>query len=55
MTSSTPQQTILRPCHSFGSKHWDLTTRGLSSVPGQDVWWTKWHKDMCSAKYFRFP
>jgi len=35
MTSSTPQQTILRPCHSLGSKHWDLTTRGLSSIPGE--------------------
>jgi len=35
MTSSTPQQTILGPCHSLASKHWDLTTRDLSSIPEQ--------------------
>lgn len=33
MTSSTTQQTILRPCHSLDIKHWDLTTRGTSSIP----------------------
>jgi hypothetical protein len=28
---------------------------GLGSIPGQSMWWTKWHWDRFFPEYFGFP